>query len=234
MQRQNHTGSVQQQHDENTNKHPVLPIIRFCNLCIVLFLVDVIVSTSLWLAAGDSEYLKEHVLKFDFCNSVHDLVILSLLRSFALGCIITKLENTSLQTLHSPYEDTILKRKRLYYLLAIITAIVSFVYSVVKGVFVYLFWRDNRLSMHKMYYAVVIASIVFSFMELPVTLSSRYFMKKLLVYVLKQWENESNGELNEKKVDLRRLISLARSVSGILYFYWQYIFVNDLYWVNQG
>lgn len=189
-----------------------LPLLRFCNLSIALLFVDVVVSLSLWLTGGDSSYMEKHILHFNFKDSVFDLAILSVVRAVVLVYLFTKLERITLATLNAPYEQSLLKRKKIYYRLPILITFLCFAYSVTKGIFVYLARNNDKLKMHKAYYALVISSAVFCFVEFGFSIASPYSMRKLLRYVVQRTKDEENKE-KDRKVDLSRLIRLAKSVS---------------------
>ena len=219
---------VESQSVVNKEKHRVhLPLLRFCNLSIGLLFLDVILSLSLWLTGGHSAYLKNHVIRFNFKDSVFDLAALSIARVILLVCLFTKLEKLALETVYSsPYDEGILKKKRNCYRLAILITFLCLAYSVIKGVFVYLAWDNGKFKMNTTYYALVIASAVLCFVEFCLSIASPYFIRKLLKYVVLRIEE--SGDATKKKVDLRRLVTLAKSVSV------EDIYIHVCIYINCG
>lgn len=97
-----------------------------------------------------------------------------------------------------------------------------FVFAVVKGSLILdaMFNDDSYKVMHPAYNAAVICSVVFSFLEVLLAFLSFGAMRRLKVMRIlhrvngRGQEIDKDGNVIKQKVNLRRLASLAKPVSG--------------------
>ena len=189
-----------------------LPLRRFTTIVQVLLLLDLVSSASLWLCGGNNDYLENSVEHFKFRDSVFDLATVAFLRCSILFFVYPWLESLSLKQIDQPYEKTLALRKCGCHFLAIILTVGSLAYSVTKGVLIYEVRSEKEHKLHPTYYALSISAIAFSFLEALFALYSFSAMRKLKVQRILHTPNDAESK-KKKKVNLRRLMTLARPVS---------------------
>eukprot|EP00058_Branchiostoma_floridae_P020352 XP_002605842.1 hypothetical protein BRAFLDRAFT_84327 [Branchiostoma floridae] len=197
-----------------------LPFFRFTNFVRILVFLDGVVCVALWLAGGHTQYLEDNVVHFDFYRSVFELACLSLLRMCLLFHFFTRVEEISMKLLDEPYDRGLMKKRRAYYVSAIFFTLLSTAYAVTKGVFV--LHKESYKEMHSTYVAVCIASFVFSVLELLLGLVFLRMARRLQLMRIIHRINSDGQEIDQegntikKKVNLRRLFTMARDEWWIL------------------
>lgn len=84
----------------------------------------------------------------------------------------------------------------------------------ISGVLIYNVLSDSSHDLHVTYYALVISSISFCFLESVGGLLTFPMMKKLKVQRILITPNDESKEKPKKKVNLKRLAGLAKPVSN--------------------
>lgn len=135
--------------------------------------------------------------------------------------IISLLETFSFKQIDDPYDFRLAKRTKVLHVLLISFSFLVFCYTIFKGGFV-LYKIINDISyekMHAEYNALMISAVCFSLIEFIAMLLSFGAMRRLKVIRITRMFNEKGIEIDEegkavpKKVDLKRLIILAKPVS---------------------
>ncbi|XP_019619825.1 PREDICTED: ABC transporter B family member 1-like [Branchiostoma belcheri] len=205
---------------EGTRAYYTLPFFRFTNFVRFVVFIDGVVCVALWLAGGHTSYLEDNVVHFDFYRSVFELACLSLLRMCLLFHFFTRIEEISMKLLEEPYDRGLLKKRKAFYICAILLSLLSTAYAATKGGFV--LYKESYKEMHSAYVAVCIASFVFSILELLLGLVFLCMVRKLQVMRIVHRYNSDGQEIDDegntikKKVDLWRLFTMARDEWWIL------------------
>ncbi|PFX28535.1 ABC transporter B family member 1-like [Stylophora pistillata] len=186
-----------------------LPTCRFTILVQVLLFTDLVSSVALWLCGGDSGYLEKNVMHFKIKDSVFDLAAIAFVKCSILFFSYHWLENFSTKQIDYPYERRLALRKCWCHFLAIILSLGSLAYSVTKGVLIYKEESQEKHKLHATYFALVISSVAFSFLETVFALSSFVAMRRLKLMRILHTPNDTEAK-RKPKVNLGRLMTLAK------------------------
>lgn len=192
-----------------------LPSLRFTTVAQVFLFLDLVSSVTLWLCGGDSDYLEENVEHFKFKDSVFDLAAVAFLKISILFFIYALLESVSLKQIDQPYDKALTSRKCFCHFLAIILSVGSLTFSVTKGILIFEDVSEKH-KLHPTYYALVISSIVFSFLETLFALGSFVAMRRLKVQRILNTPNDAESK-KKRKVNLKRLMTLAKPELFLLF-----------------
>ena len=197
------------------------PFCRYLTIVRFIFFADLVASSALWLAGGDSQYLEDNVTKFQMNQSVFDLAMIRFLLALSFIALYTELERLSIQCATRDEDNDKLKQKKLFYtFLAFILTTANLAYSITKCVFIIQEHNKHPKVIHSTYYALAITSVGFSGVEFLLFFSTIMVLKKTAIRYSKMTEDElaNGGKKDEKKkADLGRLFSLVKPVSHFLY-----------------
>ncbi|XP_062594585.1 uncharacterized protein LOC134260056 [Saccostrea cucullata] len=201
-----------------------LPVLRYTNVFISLVIIDGILSCIMWLTGGHTKYFVDNITDFHFTESVFDLALLVGLKTVIIVTVLPILENKSYEQIHSPYDRSLhtlcfgLKTAlKLFFL-------VSLIFTLVKGGMILncILNDGHYVTMHVTYNVLVISSVSFSVLEFILSLFSDRAMRRLkIVRILHRYndkgqEIDKEGKPVKKKVDIKRLVLLAKPEWGIL------------------
>lgn len=209
-----------------------LSVFRFTGVATLLVALDSLACVALWLAGGDTTYLEDSVEDFSFTHSTFDLACIAAVRGVVLIACFYYLEHYSLMQV----SVTTRKRQKSSRALVIfcrftilLLSSITLVYAVVKGglilqQIVSKNWNNSsnpELNMSMTYKILCIAAIVFPALEFVLGIASWYFLRRMIrVQQLRLIINQQEGEEEEgkprRKVDLRRLVLLAKPVRTVL------------------
>ncbi len=202
------------------------PTCRFLNFVRFLFFADFVTSCTLWLAAGDSEYLEKNVTDFKKDMSVFDIAVMRAVAAVLLAILYTALEEHAVKRATGESDSNKLTNK-LWWALALLLSAFTLAYSIAKFILMHNKYQNNKKSMHVTYYALAISSLVFSAVEFVLFFVNIVMLKKVSVRYREMGQKEEefnieggNGKKKKKKADLGRLFGLAKPVSipyGILH-----------------
>lgn len=198
---------------EVVGSYYTLPTMRFTNIVQFVLVCDLVSSLALWLTGGGDKYMESNVTNFDIWDSVFDLALLASLRVGILFVSYHYLESITLRGIDNPDNPNLSTKKYIMHTIGILLSVCSLAYSITKGVLVYRVLGEKQHKMHVSYYALVISSISFSFIETLFALASFSSMKRLKVFGVLHKKGEKQ---KKKKVNLRRLMTLAIPVSIIM------------------
>lgn len=209
-----------------------LSVFRFTGVATLLVALDSLACVALWLAGGDTTYLEDSVEDFSFTHSTFDLACIAAVRGVVLIACFYYLEHYSLMQV----SVTTRKRQKSSRVLVIfcrftilLLSSITLIYAVVKGGLILQQiisknWNNSsnpELNMSMTYKILCIAAIVFPALEFVLGVASWYFLRRMIrVQQLRLIINQQEGEEEEgkprRKVDLRRLILLAKPVRAVL------------------
>ena len=198
------------------------PFCRFLTFIRFIFFADLVVSSALWLAGGDSQYLEDNVTEFKMNHSVFDLALIHFLLAVSFIALYTEIESLTMQAIAGGDESGKIKsKKKFYMLLTFIFSVASLAYSIAKCVFIVQEHNDHPKTIHSTYYALAISSMVFSGVEFLMFFVTITVLKKTSLRYTRMNEADVEGKSDgKKKADLGRLFSLAKPVSHfVLYFF---------------
>ena len=190
-----------------------IPMLRFTNFIQVLLVLDLFSTLALWLTGGNTNYMETSVTKFSIWDSVFDLAVLTFLRVNILFFTYHYLEQITIWQIDNPNDTKLSSKKCFCHAVVILLSVGSLVYSITKGVLVYHVLGEERHKMHVTYYALVISALSFCFLETLFALGSFSGMKK--VKVLRVLHTPKGDKEKKKKVNLKRLMTLAIPVSTV-------------------
>ena len=208
-----------------------LPLVRFSTAAMMLAALDSLLCVALWLAGGDTLFMEASVRRFSFTHSAFDLACLAVVRGILLAVCFYYLEYFSLKQASLSGGNS-LRTSRLFAhgcrIGIFLLSLASFAYAVVKDGLVLHEIRqgtwsgtgspDSPMDVHVTYKALFIVALVFPLVELGLGVTSWYFMWRLTrVQKLRLVVNTTDDDIapakKKKRVDIRRLFLLARSVS---------------------
>ncbi|XP_061197341.1 uncharacterized protein LOC133205527 [Saccostrea echinata] len=206
------------------NHRYTLPVLRYTNIFISLVIIDGIMSCIMWLTGGHTKYFVDNITDFHFTESVFDLALLAGLKTAVIVTVLPILENKSYEQIHSPYDRSL---QTLCFILKTalkLLFLVSLIFSSVKGGMVLncILNGEHYVTMHVTYNVLVISSVSFSVLEFILSLFSDRAMRRLkIVRILHRFndkgqEIDKEGKPVKKKVDIKRLLLLAKPEWGIL------------------
>lgn len=193
-----------------------LPFLRYTTLATLIIAIDSLLCISLWIAGGNSAYLEQNVEHFSLYKSTFDLACLAAVRGPLLIACIYYLEHYTLVSISTRFRSRQLVSRRLAELFRasfVIIVLISFVYSLIKGVLI-LLHKESKDQLHITYKILCVVGVVNPTLELLLGLCSFYFMRQLTRLHRLLLNEDESGELAtpKKKADLKRLIILARPV----------------------
>ncbi len=198
------------------------PVCRFLNFIRFLLFADLVTTNTLWLVAGDSDYLTNNVTHFKIEHSVFDLAVMRSVAACILMILYTALEGNAMRRVSSDENGEFRnKSKKIWFIPTFLLTAGSLAYSIAKFV---LMDKNDRDKVHMSYYALSIASIAFSSVEFIIFFANIFMLKKLAIRYSRMSangkveldeESQDPGE-KKKKASLGRLFGLAKPVSGEL------------------
>ncbi|XP_032239123.2 ABC transporter B family member 25 [Nematostella vectensis] len=195
-----------------------LPKQRFTTTLQFLVFLDVASSIALWLSRSNTKEMEESVTKFGIKTSVFDLAAISFVRCGVIFFTCPFLEKFTLRLIDDPYEPVIQASKRLSHFILMVFSFLPLAYSVAKGVFVFKDKSAKSLyDVNQVAFALVISSICFCFIETCAAIMSYKAMRQLAVLRILHDPKDKKEAKPKKKVNLRRLSTLAYPELGILF-----------------
>lgn len=182
---------------------------------------DFIIIPCIIFSGGHSKYFVDNITNFHFKESVFDLALLAGLKTVIVVIFLPLLENKSYEQIDNPYNrgletkcfiiDTVLK----------VLFLGSLAFTISKGGMILhcILNDDNYVIMHVTYNVLVISSVSFSLLEFLLSLFSGRSMRRLkIVRILHRFNDkgqkiDKEGKPIKKKVDIKRLVKLAKPVS---------------------
>ena len=168
-------------------------------------------------------------------ESVFDLALVAAVKVILHAPLISYLETVTYSQIQDPFNRKINIIKRILHLVHIMFSLAILAYTTTKGALIlnaYLNDKDYQI-MHPSYNALTISAIAFTLIEFGVFLFSYRAMRQLKVIRVLHLYNDDGQEVDKegnpikKKVDIKRLITLAKPVSSSRfkkkYFCWLYL-----------
>ena len=195
------------------------PFCRYLTFIRFIFFADLVVSSALWLAGGDSQYLEDNVTEFQMNHSVFDLALIHFLLAISFIALYTEIESLTMQAMAGNDENGRVKQKKQFYMLiTFIFSVASLAYSIAKCVFIVQEHNNHPGTIHSTYYALAISSVGFSAVEFLVFIVTVPVLKKTSLRYSRMNEADVEGKNDgKKKADLGRLFSLAKPVSHFVF-----------------
>ncbi|XP_060564267.1 uncharacterized protein LOC132723544 [Ruditapes philippinarum] len=195
-----------------------LPTLRFLHVAIVILLIDGIVSVTLWLTGGDSDYFIDSIKNFKIKHSVFDLALLAFVKVIIHSLALSILESVTLKLIDFPLKGSLHTTSKLLHFLHIVLSFGSLVYTAVKGGFVLneILHEETYERMHSTYNVLLICAVAFSLIEFGAFLYGVKAMKNLEsirichIYDENGIEIDKEGNPVKKKVNIRRVFALAK------------------------
>ena len=150
-----------------------------------------------------------------------DLALVSAAKVILHSPLISYLESVTLSQIQDPFNRNLNTTKHILHIVHILFSLAVLGYSTTKGGLIlnaYLHEADY-VVMHPTYNALVISTVAFTLVELGLFIYSYRAMRRLKVIRILHLYNDDGQEVDKdgnpvkKKVDIIRLISLAKPVS---------------------
>lgn len=203
------------------------PFCRFLNIVRAVFFADLVTSSALWLAGGDSKYLEDNVTKFSINQSVFDLALIRFLLAISFVLMYSEIECLTIQAASKEGSSDKCRRKKLVYTILIcIFSIASLAYSIVKCAFIIEEDKKHPKVIHATYHALAISSVAFSAVEFIAFFINVYVMRRAGMHFARIAENgddpSESGKSTKQSANIGRLLSLAKPVSYLSYIPFSY------------
>eukprot|EP00118_Oscarella_pearsei_P003549 m.14741 g.14741 ORF g.14741 m.14741 type:complete len:774 (+) comp25958_c0_seq1:25-2346(+) len=201
-----------------------LPFLRFSLAFGLVFILDAIVISSLWLSggssghAGSSDTLEDSVIHYSFFFSAFDLAVLSILKVLLGLLLISRAESASLRAVDSPYEPGHAKSRRLCLTLLTVLNFAVLCFVLVKGGLILGYAYEEKFGSEEplTYGVAVIASVVFSLIEVVLCIVAGKKMAESTLKTImqpinadKEESGDGEGKKKKRKINLRRLLGLV-------------------------
>ena len=175
-----------------------------------------------FFSGGNSDYFVDNITDFHFKESVFDLALASAAKVILHAPLISYLESVAYSQIQDPFNKNLNIKKHILHLIHILFSMAVLAYSTTKGALILNAYLNdaNYNVMHPSYNALVISAIAFTLIEIGLFLFSYRAMRRLkVIRVLHLYnddgqEVDKEGNLIKKKVDIKRLVTLAKPVSS--------------------
>ncbi|XP_064639028.1 uncharacterized protein LOC135494716 isoform X2 [Lineus longissimus] len=176
-----------------------LPLVRYTTGLRCLALLDLVTVVVLWLAGGESSYLKESILRYNFLTSVFDVAAISTIKTIAIFIILEKLETISMVLLEQPFCFEKANKKFAYHIFLLLLCLVPFMFFVIKGAFVLHNYLNSAVTMHLQYNISLVSAVTFAALELLLAMGSHHFMKRLQLLRIRHVVSYEGPQSRQKK-----------------------------------
>ncbi|XP_030847785.1 ABC transporter B family member 1 isoform X1 [Strongylocentrotus purpuratus] len=191
-----------------------MPFWRFSTFARFLVFLDGALSLALWVTGGHTAYMESSVMHWTILGSIFELACLGLFKMLFVFYAFTKMEDVSLALLDFPFDASLRSCKKSSHIFTIFFSLLSLAYTATKGGLVLnAILNDSSYEpMHVTYNALVISSVVFSFLELITALTGPHFMRKLQLIRIEHTVNDEDEEKEKKgsSANLGRVLALAK------------------------
>lgn len=173
-----------------------------------------------FLLGGNTDYFVDNITHFHLKESVFDLALVSAAKVILHAPLISYLESVTYSQIQDPFNRSLNTVKHILHIVHIVFSLAVLGFSTTKGALILNAYLHNAdyIVMHPTYNALVISAVAFTLVELGLFLFSYRAMKKLKVIRILHLYNDDGQEVDKegnpikKKVDIKRLISLAKPV----------------------
>ncbi|UJR33415.1 hypothetical protein I4U23_020859 [Adineta vaga] len=179
----------------STSRYPLTVILY------ILLFIEFLTMLIIWLIGYSTHSLIDDIIHYQLTTSIFDLVAISIFKLVSLIILLTELERFVINRLRHPNARILFTFIRYSTtILLLLLAACSLAFAIIKLIFVL---HESKLN--TLYLSTVYAFLVFSSIELiGVILMIPYLSRIKLV-------PQSQSTVMKKKVDLKRLFSLAKS-----------------------
>jgi len=194
------------------------PTFRYSVIFRTIVFLSSLITITLWLSGGDSNYFIHSIKHYEILLSVFDLAVISFVQCPFYFILIFKMEKTCILSLDHSYHNLLLiSRLKIQRLSIFLMAMITTVFSVAKGGLILhkLINSTQYPGMHPEYYACIICHAIFSLIVLLLSVTSGFGLRRLEKYRVKKYYNRLGEEVNSdgspmiREANLRRLMSLA-------------------------
>ena len=163
----------------------------------------------------------DNITNFHLKESVFDLALIAAVKVILHAPLISYLESVTYSQIQDPFNRSVSTVKHILHIVHILFSLATLAFSTTKGALILNAYLHDAeyVIMHPTYNALVISAIAFTLVELGLFLFSYRAMKRLkMIRVLHLYNDEGvevdkEGNTIKKKVDIKRLITLAKPVS---------------------
>ena len=178
-------------------------------------------SCYFFILGGNTDYFVDNITHFHLKESVFDLALVAAAKVILHAPLISYLESVTYSQIQDPFNRGLNTVKHILHVVHILLSLAMLAYSTTKGAFILdAYLHDAEyVVMHPTYNALAVSAIAFTLVELGLFLFSYRAMKRLKVIRILHLYNDDGVEVDKegnqvkKKVDIKRLITLAKPVS---------------------
>jgi hypothetical protein len=185
---------------------PSISHYRLTNILRTLLFIEFLTLFIIWLIGSSTHSLIDDITHYRLTTSIFDLVAISICKFILYIIFLTELETFIIARLYQPNSRPLFIFIRYFgaFILIILSAC-SLAFAIVKLIFILRELNLDKLYLSTVYLFLIFSSIEFIGMILMIPYLSR-------IKLLQQERSTST----KKKVDLKRLFSLAKSESSML------------------
>ena len=187
----------------------------------MFFFLQNLTLLMIFILGGNTDYFVDNITNFHLKESVFDLALVSAAKVILHAPLISHLESVTYSQIQDPFNRGVNTVKHILHVVHILFSLASLAFTTTKGALVlnaYLHDAEYTI-MHPTYNALVISAVAFTLVELGLFLFSYRAMKRLKVIRVLHLYNDEGVEVDKegnpikKKVDIKRLLTLAKPVS---------------------
>ncbi|CAF3940285.1 unnamed protein product [Rotaria sp. Silwood2] len=180
---------------------PSISRYRLTNILRIILFIEFLTLLTIWLVGSNTHSLIDDIIHYQFTTSIFDIVCVSLCKLILLIILLTELETSVIVRLYTPNSPrSFIFICYVYTIILIILSSCSLAFSIIKLIFIL-----YKLNLNKLYLSSIYLFLIFSSIEFIGTL----LMVPYLTRIKLLGQQLSNSKT--KKVDLKRLLSLAKS-----------------------
>ncbi|CAF3345962.1 unnamed protein product [Rotaria sp. Silwood1] len=180
---------------------PSISRYRLTNILRSILFIEFLTLFIIWLVGSRTHSLIDDIIHYQFTTSIFDIVSVSLCKLILLIIFLTELETSVIARLYNPNSpQSFIFIRYFYTIILLLLSSCSLTFSIIKFIFVL-----YKLNLNKLYLSLVYLFLIFSSIEFIGTLLMIPYLTRIKL------TEQQRSNLTKKKVDLRRLLSLAKS-----------------------
>ncbi|CAF0729152.1 unnamed protein product [Rotaria sordida] len=185
----------------DTIRVPSISRYRLTNILRTILFIEFLTLLTIWLVGYTTHSLIDDIIHYQFTTSIFDIVSVSVCKLILLIIFLTELETSVIARLYQVNSrQSFIFIRYLYIIILLLLSSCSLAFSIIKLIFVLYKLKLNKLYLSSVYLFLIFSSIEFIGSLLMIPYLTRI---KLL--------EQQRSNLTKKKVNLKRLISLAKS-----------------------
>ena len=207
----------------DTVRVPSISRYRITNILRVVFIIEFLTLLIIWLVDSSNHSLVDDITEYTFTTSIFDLVVVALVKCILFIIFLTELETLVIRRLYQPDSRSYSIVIRYFLtILLLICSICTLTLGIMKLVYIL-----QKIHLTDLYLANVYLFLIFSSIEfIGIVILIPYLTRIKLL-------DQPRSSTTKKKVDLKRLLSLAKSERALILFGTVFLLISSVTQVIQ-